>query len=505
LGSPEEAADYAAEFRGSWRETPGALAWLRQVLSLPAVAEREAAPKSKRARPSEMQRLEQRRDEIWQVIVACSNSEGEATGVMVVSNQSDQEPLASEPLTSEPLDAAPTEDAVWEVLERTMLRPSDREPRRPGLVEYAHSTHIPAWVARLKQIGVKCRASDELAALAQTMAQQPAQALQAREKPIAAAEILALPRNPGEVWQFGVGRFPGWLGDADNPRRAWAGLVVERDDQLVLAHDMTEDELTPDWLVRLAARAIMGPMMGPPHRPMTIEVATPERAAALRSACESWKVNVKPVAKLKVWDELFAQMTDSLSDADGLRGIVEVPGMKLEQVATFYEAAAEFFRRRPWRRVPADTPFRIDCPRFETGTWYTFVMGQSGLTLGLAMYDDLAAVKRLVSGAMSQEDHVRRMSGISLTYGEAFETPIRDVNAAEEHGWPLAAPEAYPCVIRLVPGMNPRPPLNWELALLEGALRALPDFVDRTGEEPLSLTVKAAGDELPLTLSWRCE
>ena len=96
-----------------------------------------------------------------------------------------------------------------------------------------------------------------------------------------------------------------------------------------------------------------------------------------------------------------------------------------------------------------------------------------------------------------------RASSISLTFDEAFDTPIRDVNAAEEHGFAVAAPEAYPCVIRLTPGMPPRPPLSWELTLLEGCLRAIPDFLNHKGDEPRSVTVRAAGDELPLTFSWR--
>jgi hypothetical protein len=49
-----------------------------------------------------------------------------------------------------------------------------------------------------------------------------------------------------------------------------------------------------------------------------------------------------------------------------------------------------------------------------------------------------------------------------------------------------------------------RPPLAWELQLLEGCLRAVPEFFRKETRrlEPLPITVPTAGGELPLVLSW---
>jgi hypothetical protein len=57
------------------------------------------------------------------------------------------------------------------------------------------------------------------------------------------------------------------------------------------------------------------------------------------------------------------------------------------------------------------------------------------------------------------------------------------------------------------PGLAMRPPLAWELTLLEGCLRALPAFVRKKTRrlEPLSLAVPTGAGELPLTLSWTVE
>ena len=43
----------------------------------------------------------------------------------------------------------------------------------------------------------------------------------------------------------------------------------------------------------------------------------------------------------------------------------------------------------------------------------------------------------------------------------------------------MAGPEAYPLVLRINPGMAVRPPLAWELELLEACLRAIPKFLAR--------------------------
>jgi hypothetical protein len=78
---------------------------------------------------------------------------------------------------------------------------------------------------------------------------------------------------------------------------------------------------------------------------------------------------------------------------------------------------------------------------------------------------------------------------------------VRDLDAAEKHGWPVAGPEAYPLVIRVNPGLAMRPPLVWELELLEGCLRMIPEFLVEKAAT-LSTAVFVASGELTLRLAW---
>ena len=53
---------------------------------------------------------------------------------------------------------------------------------------------------------------------------------------------------------------------------------------------------------------------------------------------------------------------------------------------------------------------RIECDRYESGPWFAVIMGQSGLTLGLALYEDLALLRRMWAGKLSDEEGPGRPS-----------------------------------------------------------------------------------------------
>ena len=76
-----------------------------------------------------------------------------------------------------------------------------------------------------------------------------------------------------------------------------------------------------------------------------------------------------------------------------------------------------------------------------------------------------------------------------------------------QHGWEVVDPEAFPLAIdRKEPGLSVRPPLSWELLLLEGAACVpIPAFLSRhaPGDGARSeMTVPVADGELDLILSW---
>jgi hypothetical protein len=92
----------------------------------------------------------------------------------------------------------------------------------------------------------------------------------------------------------------------------------------------------------------------------------------------------------------------------------------------------------------------------------------------------------------------------TVTFGEEWDIPVADLEAAKKYGWQVARPDAYPEVFHKERGLSLRPPLAWELELMEGCLRAVPEFVNRHQQgDPAreEMTVPVASGPLKLVLS----
>jgi hypothetical protein len=278
-------------------------------------------------------------------------------------------------------------------------------------------------------------------------------------------------------------------------------MVANCTETLILAQQVSVGEPQPEMVPNAVLAAILTPAMGEPHLPGTIEVNSEEVRQLLTPHLGPLGVECRVVPELDQLDFIYGEMERELASPDEMMALIDTPGVTLDHVAGFFDAAAEFYRRQPWRHVHADQIIRIDCSRFTSGTWYAVVMGQSGMTLGLAMYEDLELLRAIIR---DEENTDRRHAGMSVMFGEAFEISARDLNAAEKNGWSIAGPEAYPMILRLNPGIAVRPPLRWELELAEACLRAIPAFLNRkarTGEARMA--VPTAAGELDLTLCWQ--
>jgi hypothetical protein len=190
-------------------------------------------------------------------------------------------------------------------------------------------------------------------------------------------------------------------------------------------------------------------------------------------------IHCKSSSNLSRVRRLMNELATQLGRSQQRGALVHSPGVSPEQLGSFFDAAAHFFRARPWRQIPADCVIRVACQRFDSGPWYAVVMGQSGIEQGLALYEDQRLLEELLHGELSDEESRLRTSALSVTYGEAFDIAPDDVDAIEKHGWPVAGAVAYPCVLRVKPGMALTTPLKWELELLEGCLQAIPIFLGR--------------------------
>jgi hypothetical protein len=165
-------------------------------------------------------------------------------------------------------------------------------------------------------------------------------------------------------------------------------------------------------------------------------------------------------------------------------------------------------RTTPWKKAGYEAAIKVECARLQSGPWYAVLMGQSGLTTGLALHEDLQALRRMWAGERADEDHARQSVATTVTFGEEWDIPVADLEAAKKHGWPVARPDAYPEVFHKDRGLSLRPPLAWELELMEGCLRAVPEFVARhPQDDPATeeIPVMVSTGPLKLVLSWLVE
>jgi tetratricopeptide (TPR) repeat protein len=501
LGGEDEAIAYVADYRGVWRATPGALAWMRKVLKLPLGPDQEARRPAWRQVKARLSQLSQAENETWQVDARQSSITYEAEGgefrpwILLVTNRT-----ADTVLEFEVGESRPSPSDAWDYLINAMMDPRQDEPHRPMCVEVRLKTFLKAWQTKLQRVEIECVLCDELEHIDQILERMPLRpGMHADSVTGEPGELAALPQEPGEIWQADVRHLPTWLDQDGEPKRPWTAMVVNRDQDLLLSNELTTEVPTADWLWKGIALALEHPAAGDPHRPAAIELRSPFDAA-LRPRLEAIGIECVGAGGLDLLDRVFADLSHHMAGGDLLPGLLDVPGMQAAQVGSFFATAAEFYRRAPWRDIAWDAAIKIACDKFQSGPWYALVMGQSGMVLGVALYEDLGILQATINSS-GDEESFRRTSAISVLFGEAFEMPFSDLDAIDSHQWPIAAPEAYPHAQHINPGYAVRPLLPWELSLLEAVLRTLPDFIARREPEQ-TVSAQTGAGVIELRLAW---
>jgi tetratricopeptide (TPR) repeat protein len=308
-----------------------------------------------------------------------------------------------------------------------------------------------------------------------------------------------------ETWQAGFRRIPTWLKEDGERVVPWVVLVGSQTSGLVLDCSVLTQEPGACELWSSIAKAIEGGGTGGPNRPSSIEVRPDPRWQQLRPFLDDVEIELRECESLDVLDEMFVGLTAHLLK-DKPPGLLDMPRVTPRIVGSLFRAAADFYRHAPWRILGDGHAVRVECPRFDSGPWSAIVMGQAGLTLGLALYDRADQLRDLWASDPGQERELAlRATSLAVTFDPESEVYPKDVEAAAEHGWEVVDPEVFPAVCRKEPGLSLRPPLSWELVLLEGCLRAIPPFVVRhpPGDAARSeVTVPVATGQLDLILSW---
>lgn len=509
FGEESEAISYALAHLPVWKGTPGAIPWLRDTLNvtLPSGPEH---PKPRGASWSriaaDLAELPQDDAEVWHVDVRrlfpnSRRDDDDSPWVLFVTSPSREQVVATDMMPSQPNNAT-----ALERLAKVMLESEDEEPRRPAVVHVRLKSMANGWKRKLAEVGIQCRhvsQMEDIEALHEAMATMINQRVNLEDAPaLSDAELVELPQAGEELWQADIRRLATWFGGEGTPQRPWCAMVTNRSEGTVLAQDLSTDDPTSNWLVDVVRRAMSNPACGEAQRPGIVAVSNEEFQAALAPWLADLNINCELQAELDHLDFVVDDLTKHMAGEDSVHALLDAPGVEQEHVAGFFEAAADFYRQKPWRTAPSDAPIKIECERFASGPWYAVVMGQGGMCEGVALYEDFGRLVRLLTGGLTEEENARTMSGLSVQYNEAFDIPSLDLYHAEKHGWPIAGPEAYPAIMRVNPGMALRRPLVWELELAEACLRTLPQFLSEKPRSPQVVTTAISTGPVELKLSW---
>lgn len=491
LGSEEEGVLYAADALPAWRATPGAIAWVRSI-----VAEPESA-KPSREREHEIGQLPQDPQEVWVVDVrrapeGAAPKDADREWLMFVVDARDGTPISLEFLESD-ADAEGLFSLLLDVMEHSAGGPS----RRPSEIALLDRGRVNKLRTRLKRIGVRCALAEHAEEIRQALSGMLERVTVAKSDPRPLSEI---PQRPEVVWQADIRLLNTWMHNEGRPVRPWVILVTNRTDGLVYAPKLVTDPPAAGSFWEVLEDAMRDSRYGEPHRPGTIQVRSHDWRAALQSRLHSLNISVDVEPELDHLEEVFEGLAETLEHGPGFPGLVETGDVHPDQAGPFFEAAAEFYRKAPWRKIAPDAVIEIATEDRNLAVWYGVVMGQSGMVNGLALYDDPESLREILTGRGSDADNAMRTSGLTVMFGEETEMAFSDLDAIEQYGWPIAAPEAYPGTMRLQPGEEPRPANAQELRFLEACLRGVPEFIARR-ERSCRMTLATGAGEMTLTFS----
>lgn len=316
------------------------------------------------------------------------------------------------------------------------------------------------------------------------------------------------PQAYGLAWQAVVHRVASYLMESGQLIRPWSLLIVSESEQLIVSQQLFPVQPTSDAVFDELAQAIHRPGGGGRRRPSEIQVRENALWEALQPHLEEIGIDLIYRDALPEIDDAVRDMAGAFTSVADRPGLVELAAVSPADVRELYAAAAEYYRRAPWRRFPQQAVIRVECPAFEKhapGPWYACVLGQAGLTLGLAIYDSLDDILEEHEPAEDVSAALQQRNASSVLFVEGFEIAQSDLTESVRENWELAGPEAYPLVVRVGPRGKAREPKPWNIEQLTACLRAIPAFVERHApfDEPVdeNFTVKTASRELALSLS----
>ncbi len=501
LGEESEALEYVLHALPAWRETPGALPWYRQTTGA-TPPPRETRKRFSWTKTRKALQLLPESDAVWELdlVQVEVDDQKNSIWILLIVDVHEQLPLKMDVFEERPDDT----ELLIEVFS-VMKNPDGIEPVRPGTLRLVRKTLHRKWRSKLAQINVEVDLVDEFELLPE-MTEGLLESMESMlpvssDQPIEIDEeqLQELPLIAEATWWVIVRRLSSWIHIDHELKSMFLLLVMETDRGIILKTDLCETPTT-DWIIGNIQQTMLRPMQVDPHKPGQIEVESEELLLQLGEPLEKLGIPCRTKQMEDFVDELFESMSEDLSGHRSF-ALTKCSGMTPEKLGEFYRAAAAYFRFAPWRKVPGDSVIHIHVEGLSNPDWYGVIMGQMGMELGIALYDDRENLRAIMEEDLTDEERGRITSGVALTFGEKSDASPLDCAAIEEYGWPIVNEQAYPTVIRVNPGMSTRMPLLWELELMQATISAIIPWLE-SKQKSIECEAHMANKQTTLKLYW---
>jgi len=212
-------------------------------------------------------------------------------------------------------------------------------------------------------------------------------------------------------------------------------------------------------------------------RPARIVLDDADLARAVAPWLDGIGVRCDYQAALPLVNTALRDMEAYINRAEPRPGLLSVPGVTLPLLEELFSAAAEFYRRAPWRWMDNLAVLEVHYPT-EGPARYAAIMGFGGEVFGLAVYPTLDDLRIQLSD-LKPAQILKKMTTFSVSFDEPRALAFEDLDALEKYNWPVVSGQAFPQVIKAIPPGKVGVPTAAEIALLAAALRIIPDFVIR--------------------------
>ncbi len=207
--------------------------------------------------------------------------------------------------------------------------------------------------------------------------------------PLLIARFAQLPRNSAEAWQGGLVRLPTWIekGPDGKPYRPWAAIWVSLRSGLMNlkmgpergGHDPT---LALETLLEVGLNKKLAGC-----RPARLEVADEELGAYLVRTLGDEHLTFTVSRDLRAIKQVLVHYGEYVNRAPLPPDALDAPGVTVERMRAFAEAAKHFCLAAPWRYLTHEDLIHIEAPSVERGLRHLTVLGAGGQVFGLGFYE----------------------------------------------------------------------------------------------------------------------